>query len=82
MPDNVINGPGMIKYIRSKDQQVLFDADVQMILSKIEAERLVPSRETTKAHINHVKQIVEEKHSNPLESEHCGCPNRLCPAEI
>lgn len=68
MPENVIDGPGLIKYIKSKDQQVILHADVQMILSKIEAERLVPSRETTKAHINHVKQIVEEKqssHSNP-----------------
>ena len=61
MPENVINGPRLIRYIKSKDQHVLFDADVQMILSKIEAERLVPSRETTKAHINHAKQIVEEK---------------------
>ncbi len=61
MPENVINGPRLIKYIKSKDQHVLFDTDVQMILSKIEAERLVPSRKTTKAHINHVKQIVQEK---------------------
>ena len=68
MPENVINGPGLIKYIKSKDQQVLLNADVQMILSKIESERMAPSRETTKAHINHVKQIVEEKqssHSSP-----------------
>ena len=64
MPENVINGPGLIRYIKSKDQHVLFDTDVQMILSKIEAERLVPSRETTKAHINHVKQIVEEKQNS------------------
>jgi restriction system protein len=48
MPDNVIKVPGLIKYIKSKDQHVLFDSDVQMILSKIEAERLVPSRKTTK----------------------------------
>jgi restriction system protein len=68
MPENVINGPGLIRYIKSKDQHVIFDTDVQMILSKIEAERLVPSRETTKAHIAHVKQIIEEKqssHSSP-----------------
>jgi hypothetical protein len=68
MPVNVINGPGLIRYIKSKNQHVLFDADVQMILSKIEAERLVPSRETTKAHIDHAKQIVKEKrtsHSSP-----------------
>jgi ssDNA-binding Zn-finger/Zn-ribbon topoisomerase 1 len=32
-----------------------------MILSKIEAERLVSSRETNKAHIMHVKEIIEDK---------------------
>jgi len=60
MPENVINGPGLIRYIKSKDQQVILSTDVQMIVSKIEAERLVPSRKTTKDHIAHVKQIVEK----------------------
>lgn len=64
MPHNVINGPGLIRFIKSKDQQVILSTDVQMILSKIEAERLVPSRETTKAHIEHVKEIVEEKQNS------------------
>jgi len=73
MPENVINGPGLIKYIKSKNQHVLFDADVQMILSKIEAERLVPSRETTKAHIEHVKEIVDEK-QNSDSCPKCGSP--------
>ncbi|MFO7714634.1 MAG: nuclease-related domain-containing protein [Desulfosarcina sp.] len=65
MPENVTNGTELIKYIKSKDQRVLFDADVQMILSKIEAERLVPSREMNKAHSEHVKEIVKEKQSSP-----------------
>ena len=64
MPDNVINGPGLIKYIKSKNQQVILSTDVPMILSRIESERLVPSRETTKAHINHVKEIIEEKQNS------------------
>lgn len=61
MPENVINGTGLTKYIKSKNQQVILSTDVQMILSKIEAERMMPSRETTKAHIQHVKEIVEER---------------------
>ena len=68
MPDNVIHGPGLIRYIKSKDQQVILNTDVSMILSKIEAERLVPSRKTIRAYIDHVKKIVEEKrnsHSSP-----------------
>ena len=61
MPDNVIDGSRLIKYIKSKDKQVILSTDVPMILSKIEAECLMPSRETTKAHIEHVKEIIEEK---------------------
>ena len=71
MPDNVINGPNLIRYIKSKDRQVILGTDVSMLLSKIEAERLIPSRETTKAHIEHVNNIIEEKQSRHtcLESE-------------
>ena len=64
MPDSVIHGPGLIKYIQSKDRQVILRADVPMILSRIEAERLVPSRKTTRAHINHVKEIIEAKQNS------------------
>ena len=69
MPENVTYGSGFIKLIKSKDQRVLFDADVQMILAKIETERLTPSRETTRAHISHVKQIVEEKQNGASGSK-------------
>jgi hypothetical protein len=40
---------------------VLKNGTVQMILSKIESARSTPSREATRAHINHVKDIVESK---------------------
>ncbi len=77
MPNNVINGPGLIKYIKSKDQPVILGTDVPMIVSKIEAERLVSSRETTKAHINHVKNFIAEKQTrhSGFESE---CPMVVC----
>ena len=64
MPQNVINGPGLVKYIKSKNQQVILSTDIPMILSKIEAERLEASRKTTKEHIEHVKKIVEKKHDS------------------
>ena len=73
MPENVVNGSGLIKYIKSKDEHALLNADVQMILSKIETERLVSSRKTTKAHIEHVKEIVEEK-QNSNSCPKCGSP--------
>ncbi|BBO67824.1 DNA-binding protein [Desulfosarcina alkanivorans] len=71
MPDNVIKGPGLMKYIKSKKQQVILSADVPMILSKIDADRLLPSRQTTKAHVEHVKEIVEEK-QNGNNCPKCG----------
>jgi hypothetical protein len=69
MPENVINGPGLIKQIKSRNQQVLLGTDVQMILSKIEAERLVPWRETAKEHPAHGKQMVEEKQNSDPSSK-------------
>jgi len=76
MPNNVINVPGLIRYIKSKDRQVILSTDVPMIVSKIEAERLAPSRETTKAHIKHVKNIIEEK-----QTRH-SCPRNDSPMAV
>lgn len=73
MPENVINGPGLIRFIKSKNDQVMLSTDVQMILSKIEAERLEPSGETTKTHIDYVKEIVEER-QNGNSCPQCGGP--------
>ena len=61
MPDDVINGPRLLKYIKSKDQQVILSTDVPMILSKIESERLRPSRKRIKSYIEHVKRTLEER---------------------
>lgn len=61
MPNNVISGPRLTRYIKSKERPVILGSDVPMMLSKIEAERLVPTRETTKAPISRVKTIIEEK---------------------
>jgi hypothetical protein len=64
-----INGPGLIKYIKSK-YQVILRADVPRILSRIEAERLVPSRKTTRAHPNHVKEIIEAKQNSDFSPKY------------
>jgi hypothetical protein len=65
MPENVIRGGDLIRTIRSKDRQVLLSTDVQMILSKIESVQLTPSREATRAHINHVKDKIEKASGHP-----------------
>lgn len=64
MPENVIYGSGFIKYIKSKDQPVISEEDVQNILIQIEAGRWVPSSETNREHTNHVKTIVNKKRGN------------------
>jgi hypothetical protein len=45
MPENVVNGRDLIRYIKSNDRQVILSSDVPMILSTIEAARLPSSRE-------------------------------------
>ena len=71
MPENVINGPRLIKTIKSKGQQVILRTDVPMIVSKIEAERLMPSKEATKAVIEPGKEIEKQ---NANYRPRCGHP--------
>lgn len=58
MPENVTYGKGYIRFIKSKKQPVLTEAEVENIKSKIETGRLVPSFKTNR---EHVKTIVAEK---------------------
>lgn len=90
MPDNVIHAAKLIRTIKSKDQHVLFEADVQMILSKIEAERLASTKKTVNAHTDHVRQIVKQKSLRHIGSgsempaenprTHDGCNQDMEPA--
>ena len=61
MPENVTYGKGYIRYIKSKTQPVLTEAEVKEIKSKIEAGRLTPSFKTNREHVKHVKTIVANK---------------------
>jgi len=71
MPENVTSGTGYIKYIKSKGQVVLTEAEVKDITSKIEAGRLKPSLKTNREHVKHVKTIVEKK-ENTQSCPKCG----------
>ena len=73
MPKNVINGSGLIRFIKAKDRPVMSDDDVQEILAKIEAEHWLPSFENSRAQKNHVKQIVDEKQNSDICPQ-CGSP--------
>jgi restriction system protein len=61
MPENVTYGCGYVRYIKSKRQPVLSEAEVDAILNKIDAGMLTPSFKTNREHVKHVKHIVSEK---------------------
>lgn len=62
MPENVTQGSGYIRYIKSKTKQVLPESSIQNIIAKIEHERLTPSLRTDREHINR----LNKKHSKYL----------------
>lgn len=59
MPENVTQGGGYIRYIKSKTKPVLPELAVQNIVEKIEQERLTPSFQTDREHISR----LSKKHS-------------------
>ena len=61
MPENITYGMGYIRFIKSKKQPVLSQAEVEDIRRKIEAARLTPSFKTNREHVKHVKTIVAKK---------------------
>ena len=63
MPDNVTKGGGYLRFIKSKTDEVLNEEEVQSIVARIEAGRLVQSFKTNREHVKHVKSIVDGKES-------------------
>jgi len=61
MPENVTSGFGYIRYIKSKKNFVLTDAEVSSILRQIETGRLTQSVGTNREHVRHVKSTVSGK---------------------
>jgi len=61
MPENVTYAGDYIRYIKSKKQVILSDAEVDKIISQIKSGRLTPSRTVHRAHVNHVKSAIEDK---------------------
>lgn len=61
MPDNVTQGFGYLKYIKSKRELVLPLSKVNEIVEKIENKRLTPSFKTHREHVQHVKKIIKKK---------------------
>lgn len=61
MPDNVVYAGGYIRFIKSKQQRLMADSEVQEVCRKLQAGRLKPSIKTHIEHVRHVKTIVEQK---------------------
>lgn len=71
MPENITDIGGYIRYIKSKEQELLSSSQVSQIIQRIESGRLVPSFKTNKEHVKHVKTIIAEK-ENKKSCPKCG----------
>lgn len=67
MPNNVTQGTGYIKYIKSKTVEVFSETEVDSIIEMIERGKLDRSFATNRQHVKHLKQINAEKENHP----HC-----------
>ncbi len=67
MPENVTYARGYIRFIKSKTQPVLTEAEVEEIKRKIESGRLASSFKTSREHVKHVKTII----ANKAEQKQC-----------
>lgn len=61
MPPNVCIGGAYTRYIKSKTVPVLSESEVARIVMAIESGRLTPSRQTDRAHRQHVEQLRASK---------------------
>lgn len=56
MPANVTQAGGFIRYIKSKQESVLSEAQVQDIIERISSDRLIASWKIDREHVKHLKQ--------------------------
>ena len=61
MPENVTSASGLIRYIKSKQSILLSDSEQRDLINKIGTGRLKPSMKTHRKHVQHVKEIQENK---------------------
>lgn len=71
MPPNVNYPRGYLNFIKSKNQVILSDSEVDEAIRKIEEGRFERSFKTHRSHVRHVKGIVKEK-QNQKTCPKCG----------
>ncbi|MFQ3282960.1 NERD domain-containing protein [Reinekea sp.] len=64
VPENVTHSGDGIKYIKSKTMEVFSQEQVNQIIEQINSGRLQRGFKTNRAHVAHVKSIVETKESS------------------
>lgn len=69
MPDNVTQGLGFIRFIKSHTSVVLTTVQVQTLVEEIALGRLKPTWRTHREHAKHVQGIVERKQGDALVAE-------------
>lgn len=77
MPDYVTYAGGCVKYIKSKNIEVLTQKEITEITEKIEGGRLQRGIKTNREHVAHVKEIINTKQKKNQENT---CPN--CGSEM
>lgn len=60
VPANVTHGGGYIRYIKSKTETLLSEAQMRDVIERIQSGRLTTSWKTDREHVKHLK----DKHSN------------------
>jgi len=61
MPENVTQAGGYIRYVKSKQNRLLDDVEVERILEDIQSGKLIASFKTDRQHVEHVRKLVKNK---------------------
>ena len=72
MPDNVTYAGGYIRYIKSKREALLSQADVDEVIAQIESLRLQRGLATNRQHVNHLRAKSEPPSSHDPQCPKCG----------
>jgi|GEM_PF-240324 len=77
MPENVTQGFGYVRYIKSKQERVLSPQQVVEVCNKVSSGRLKPSFATDHAHARYVSGLVAERHGDARSSRPSGFPFKV-----
>ncbi len=74
LPPNVMDR-GLVVYIKSHQEEVLAEEQVQQVLAMIEDNRLARGLRTDREHVNHVRDIKAKKQVARISSERTETPS-------